>query len=108
MQYQPQMYGTNRNITIVLKDITGPVLKKDGKYSGTTVIGGEHTCILVSVDGVVPISEDSIGTTSDFETLLQQTPTSMPRNLINIGLKPAAIQATLLASFASKTKLLVN
>jgi hypothetical protein len=84
------MSGTNRNITIVLEDITGPVLKKDREYSGTTTIIGGHTCILVSVDGAVTISEVSNGTTSDFEIPLQQMPTSIPGTLINTRYNSAA------------------
>jgi hypothetical protein len=69
-RFQPQTCGTNRNIIIVLKDTTGPVLEKDREYSRTPTTSQGDTCIVVSVDGKAILSEVSIGTTSGFETLL--------------------------------------
>ena len=67
MQSQPTTYGTNPNITSVLEDITGPVLKKEEEYSRTTITGQGPTCTAVSVDGVTMFSEVSLDTISDFE-----------------------------------------
>ena len=105
MQSQPTAYGTNTNITSVLEDITGPVLKKEEEYSRVTVNGQGPTCTAVSVVGVRMISEVSIDSTSDFETPRQQMPTSTLGIMTNIKFKPAVLQATLLASFASRADL---
>ena len=65
----PQARGTNPNITIVLEDITGPALKREGRYLRTTPAGrGIHMCTMVGVDGVVIPLQASIDPFSDFET----------------------------------------
>ena len=103
MRSHRQTYGTNPNITVVLEDITGPVLKKEEEYSRTTVAGQGHMCTMVSADGVATFTEVSVASTSDFETPQQQMPTSTLEIMTNIKFKPAVVQATLLASFASRT-----
>ena len=105
MRSHPQTYGTNSDITIVPEDITGPVLKKEEEYSSTTITGQGHMCTMVNADGVATFSEVAIDSTSDFETPRQQMPTSTLGIMTNIILKPAVLQATLLASFASRADL---
>ena len=60
--------GTNPNTTIVLEDITGPALQKEGRYSRPTITGQGHMCITVAVDGVDIHLEVSLDTILDFET----------------------------------------
>ena len=76
MLSRPPTHGTNPNTTIVLEDITGPALKREGRYLRTTKTGRGRVCTMVSVDGVVIPLQASIDTFSDFETPRQQMPTS--------------------------------
>ena len=105
MQSQPQTHGTNPNITIVLEDITGPVRKKEEKYSRTTITGRGHTCTTVSVDGVATHLEASTDSYSDFGTPRQQMPTKTLGIMTSIKFNSTLLQVTLLASFASRTEL---
>ena len=73
---RPPIHGTNPNTTIVLEDITGPALKREGRYLRTTKTGRGHLCTIINVDGVVISLQASIDTISDFETPRQQMPTS--------------------------------
>ena len=68
MLSRPLTHGTNPNTTNVLEDITGPALKREGRYLRTTPTGRGHMCIVVSVDGVLMPLQASIDTFSNFET----------------------------------------
>ena len=76
MLSHPPTHGTNPNTTTVLEDITGPALKREGRYLRTTPNCQRHICTMVSVDGVVIPLQASFDTVSDFETPRQQMPTS--------------------------------
>ena len=107
MRSLPPARGTNPNITIVLEDITGPALKREGSHSGTTGARG-RMCTIINVDGVVIHLEVSIETFSDFETPRQQMPSSMLGILTNIQFNSLIVLAALLALSALKIELLTG
>ena len=106
MRSRPPTDGTNPNTTTALEDITGPALKREGRYLRTTPTGQGHMCTMDSVDGVVIPLQASIDTFSDFETLRQQTPTSTVEITTSVGYNSTVILAILLALSALKIELL--
>ena len=106
MRSLPQARGTNPNITIVLEDITGPVLKREERYSRTTTTGRGRMCTMVNADGEVMYLQAPDDTFSDFETLRQQLLTSMLGIVTNIKYNSLLLLATLLALSALKTELI--
>ena len=99
---QPPTHGTNPNTTIVLEDITGPALKREGRYLRTTTTGRGRMCTMVNVDGVEAHLEVSLEIISDFETLRQQLPTNTVTIVTSIECNSTVVIVTLPELSASK------